>query len=188
MDDFTTDIHPILPDERQLPPSQSLNFGEAAIGGMIPTSVIVLLVAFIRILRVYQQRRNRPVEAQPCSRTSGNCVINSMKPFTTSLLKMKLEHPFTCLVSGPSGSGKSSLVKAIIAKQVIEPKPNKILWLYAEDQPLYKAMKDVEFVQGIPDDLEERFDPRQHNNLLILDDLMTKCHSDERSDTTIQCG
>ena len=76
---------------------------------------------------------------------------------------MKLEHPFTCLVSGPSGSGKSSLVKDIIAKQVIEPKPNKILWLYAEDQPLYKTMQGVEFVQGIPDDLEERFNP-QHNN------------------------
>ena len=61
MDDFSN-VHPILPDERQ-PPPLPLNFAEAALGGMIPTSVIVLLVALIRILRIYQQRRNRPVEA-----------------------------------------------------------------------------------------------------------------------------
>ena len=92
---------------------------------------------------------------------------------------MKLQHPFTCIVSGPSGCGKSSLVKAIIHHEVIEPRPDKILWLYAEDQPLYETMKNVEFIQGIPEDLETRFQ-RRHNNVLVLDDLMTQCHSDQR--------
>ena len=88
-------------------------------------------------------------------------------------------HPFTCIVSGPSGSGKSSLIKSIINEDVIMPKPNKILWLYAEDQPLYRTVKNVEFFHGVPDDLEERFNA-SHKNLLVLDDLMTKFHSDER--------
>ena len=92
---------------------------------------------------------------------------------------MKLLHPFTCIVSGPSGCGKSSLVKAILRHDVIKPLPDNIVWLYAEDQPLYKSMKNVEFIQGIPDDLETRFQ-RRYNNILILDDLMTQCHSDER--------
>ena len=95
---------------------------------------------------------------------------------------MKLLHPFTCIVSGPSGSGKSSLIKSIIEENVIKPRPNKIVWLYAEDQPLYKSLKDdnrVEFIKGIPDDLESQFDIRD-NNVLILDDLMTQLHSDER--------
>ena len=92
---------------------------------------------------------------------------------------MKLQHPFTCIVSGPSGCGKSSLVKAIIQHAVIKPRPDKVLWLYAEDQPLYQSMKNVEFIQGIPEDLETRFQ-RRHNNVLVLDDLMTQCHSDER--------
>ena len=92
---------------------------------------------------------------------------------------MNLLHPFTCIVSGPSGSGKTSLVKSIIDKNIIQPRPTRILWLYAEDQPLYHGMKNVEFVQGIPDDLGTRFEKRQ-NNLVILDDLMTQCHSDER--------
>ena len=92
---------------------------------------------------------------------------------------MKLLHPFTCIVSGPSGCGKSSLVKAILQHDVIKPLPDNIVWLYAEDQPLYQSMKNVEFIQGIPDDLETRFQ-RRYNNVLILDDLMTQCHSDER--------
>lgn len=92
---------------------------------------------------------------------------------------MKLQHPFTCLVSGPTGCGKSSLVKSIITQNAIEPKPDTVLWLYAEDQPMYRTMKGIEFIQGIPDDLETRFETR-FNNLLILDDLMTRCHSDER--------
>ena len=92
---------------------------------------------------------------------------------------MKLIHPFTCIVSGPSGCGKSSLVKAILQHDIIKPLPDKIVWLYAEDQPLYQSMKNVEFIQGIPEDLETRFQ-RRYNNVLILDDLMTQCHSDER--------
>ena len=92
---------------------------------------------------------------------------------------MKLLHPFTCIVSGPSGCGKSSLVKSIINENIIDPTPTKIMWLYAEDQPLYRKVKNVEFIQGVPDELETLFDPR-YKNLLVLDDLMTKFHSDER--------
>lgn len=92
---------------------------------------------------------------------------------------MKLQHPFTCIVSGPSGCGKSSLVKAIINEDMIDPRSETILWLYAEDQPLHRTLKNVEFEHGIPDDLEARFQKR-HRNLLVLDDLMTQLHSDER--------
>ena len=92
---------------------------------------------------------------------------------------MKLLHSFTCLISGPTGSGKSSMVCELIQQNAIEPKPDRIVWLYVEDQPLYKTMKNVEFIQGIPDDLEEMFQANR-NNLLILDDLMTQAHSDPR--------
>ena len=93
---------------------------------------------------------------------------------------MKLQHPFTCIVSGPSGCGKSSLVKDIIIKGAVEPTPNNILWLYAEDQPLYHSgLKHVSFKQGIPDDIETIFQASKRN-LLVLDDLMTQAHSDQR--------
>ena len=92
---------------------------------------------------------------------------------------MQLTHPFTCLIAGPTGCGKTSLVKDILDKDLITPKPNYVLWLYAEDQPLYHTLTHVHFHRGIPEDLENRFDPSK-NNVLILDDLMTQCHSDER--------
>lgn len=92
---------------------------------------------------------------------------------------MKLKHPFTCLCSGPTGSGKTSLIADILEKQLISPKPDYVLWLYAEDQPLYKKMPGVHFHQGIPENLEDFFHTGK-NNLLILDDLMLQATSDPR--------
>ncbi len=98
-----------------------------------------------------------------------------------------MKHPFTCIASGPTGSGKTTLVKAIIQDKIIEPAPRNILWLYAADQPLYKGMTGVNFHRGIPEDIEHRFNPKT-NNLLIIDDLMTECHSDERMTRLFSVG
>ena len=40
-------------------------------------------------------------------------------------------------------------------------------------------MEGEHFHKGISKDIEHRFNPKIHN-LLIIDDLMTKCHNDER--------
>ena len=91
---------------------------------------------------------------------------------------MSLQHPFTCIIAGPTCSGKTYLVRSIITEKAVQPPPEKIIWLYAEDQPLYKDL-DVDFIKGIPDDLESRFDGKT-STLIIIDDLMTQLHSDER--------
>ena len=92
---------------------------------------------------------------------------------------MILKHPFTCIISGPTGCGKTSLVKSIFVEDTVQPRPKNIIWLYAEDQPLYRGMNQVKFIKGIPENIESRFNPSQIN-LLIIDDLMTELHSDAR--------
>ena len=57
------DVFYDLPNEEQLP---HLTFSEGAIGGMIPTSICILLLALIRIVRVYQQHR-RKYKAKECT-------------------------------------------------------------------------------------------------------------------------
>ena len=91
---------------------------------------------------------------------------------------MSLQHPFTCIIAGPTCSGKTYLVRSIITEKAVYPTPTKVVWLYAEDQPLYKGL-DVDFIKGIPDDLDGRFDGKTPT-LVIIDDLMTQLHSDER--------
>lgn len=101
---------------------------------------------------------------------------------------MNLKHPFTCIVSGPSGCGKSSLVKDLITTNAIDPSPNRIVWLYAEDQPLYRSgLGNVRFHQGLPEDLDTMFNPSTRN-LLIIDDLMTEAHSDQRMTKLFSVG
>lgn len=93
---------------------------------------------------------------------------------------MILEHPFTCIVAGPTCSGKTFLVRSLIKQKCISPFPKKILWLYAEDQPLHKNMgKNIEFFHGIPENLERRFTGKEPV-LIVFDDLMTQLHSDQR--------
>ena len=86
-------------------------------------------------------------------------------------------HPFTSLIAGPTGSGKSVFVKRFVSniKHMMTPMPDRILWCYGEYQTLYGTVEGVEFVQGLPD--LDSLDSRE-KHLIILDDLMAE--TDER--------
>ena len=84
-----------------------------------------------------------------------------------------LKHPFTCLIAGPTGCGKSYFVTELIKGNFIHPAPQKIIWCYGEWQEAYKQLPHVEFVEG----LNFQTDPRQPT-LLVIDDLMHE--TDER--------
>ena len=49
-------------------------------------------------------------------------------------------HPFTSVISGPTGSGKSVFVKRFVhnIKHMMTPIPDRILWCYGEYQTLYE--------------------------------------------------
>ena len=92
---------------------------------------------------------SRNVHAQKASRTANDCT------------NFKLVHPFTALVAGMTGSGKTVWVKSLLenADKTISPPPQRIIWCYAQWQPAYEKLMNslpgIEFVKGIPEDLEE---------------------------------
>ena len=91
------------------------------------------------------------------------------------------KHPFTCVIGGPTGSGKTELIKKIIDERenLIDPIITRIIFCYARWQPKYDELKEklptIEFNLGLFDlDLVNAKD----NNLMILDDLTHLCEKD----------
>ena len=84
-----------------------------------------------------------------------------------------MKHPFTCIVAGPTGSGKTHFVRRLLANKedMLKPIPDHIIWYYGEWQPLYETMRDVHFVEGLPD--ISTLDPGKRH-LVIIDDLMSE--------------
>ncbi len=84
---------------------------------------------------------------------------------------MKLIHPFSCIVAGPSGSGKSVFTVKLIeqASEIIEPPPEHVQWCYGVFQNFFHEIRGVEFQQGLP--LVQTFDGKRRT-LLVIDDLM----------------
>lgn len=83
------------------------------------------------------------------------------------------KHPFTCVISGPTGSGKTHFVKQLLdnLSQMLVPVVDEIVWCYGEWQPGYEHMKGVTFVEGLPN-VEDWHGSKRR--LLILDDLMSE--------------
>lgn len=102
-------------------------------------------------------------------------------------MDLRLKHPFTCIVSGMTGCGKSYFVKHLLQQlnDMVEPKPQRLIWLYGQDQALYHTMRHelphIEFYKGIPAELDQDdyFDI-SIPNMVIIDDLMSDCKNDER--------
>ena len=82
------------------------------------------------------------------------------------------KHPFSCLISGPSQSGKTTFVERLIKHryQMIYPTPKSIIWHYSEFQPAYQSMhNEVTFKKGVPTETQLK---SYAGSLVIIDDLM----------------
>lgn len=88
---------------------------------------------------------------------------------------LKLKHPFTMLVAGPTGSGKTHYVKKLVDHRMIHPFPKTVLWCYGAYQTLYEEMQGIEFYEGIPTNLNQYSD-----TLIIIDDLMSELGNDSK--------
>lgn len=93
---------------------------------------------------------------------------------------VSFRHPFTMLVVGPTGSGKTLWIRDILCSQLITPFPKNIVWFYGEWQPLYDQLKQtipcITFVKGLPtDNFDAYFTPQE--NLFVIDDLMSETNT-----------
>lgn len=83
-----------------------------------------------------------------------------------------LKCPFTMLVAGPSGSGKSVFTTNCLrqAEEIMTNPPKRVVWCYGATGALPQGLlpSTVEFHEGLPS--EELLS--EGNMILILDDLM----------------
>jgi hypothetical protein len=86
---------------------------------------------------------------------------------------MEFKHPFTMIVAGPTGSGKTVFVNNIIdspSSVDVQGGFKDIVWCYSEMGSVENNQRaGVTYNQGLPDD--DMFDGTTPN-LLVLDDLM----------------
>ena len=106
-------------------------------------------------------------------------VIFSLYKDTTKkkLLNMYsfyLKHPFTMIISGPTGSGKTCWVQKMIKEALFasHPSPKHIYYLYGEFQPSFASIIGVTFIKGIPDNFLNNINLENDPIWIIIDDLM----------------
>ena len=84
------------------------------------------------------------------------------------------QHPFTCIVAGPTGCGKTTFVARLLrnASEMIDPPPERVTWYYGEWQAGYKNidLPNLHLEEGLP----TSFDNDGKRGLVVLDDLMAE--------------
>ena len=113
--------------------------------------------------------------------------FNAMPYSAVKCERFQFEHPFTCMVAGMTGSGKTVWVQSLLkqANRMINPPPERIVWCYSQWQPAYMEMlvsiSNIEFVKGIPPALEQdSYLDVNKRNLMVFDDQMIDASKDKR--------
>ena len=87
------------------------------------------------------------------------------------------KHPFTCIVAGPTGCGKTTFVTRLLrnSSTMIDPSPERVTWYYGEWQSAYENLDipNLRLEEGLP----TSFDASKRN-IVVLDDIMAE--TDER--------
>ena len=86
------------------------------------------------------------------------------------------QHPFTCIVAGPTGCGKTTFVARLLrnASAMIDPPPERVTWYYGEWQTAYENLDipNMRLEEGLPTSFDNG-----KRGLVVLDDLMAETDS-----------
>ena len=89
----------------------------------------------------------------------------------------RFKHPFSMIVAGSSGSGKTVFTKQVLRSADVEFE--KMFWFYSEWQEGYRDCTDVTFVSGMPSSLDSYLESTAGPKLVVFDDMMTQCANSE---------
>lgn len=91
---------------------------------------------------------------------------------------LQFKHPFTAMIAGPSGAGKTLFVRNLLKhrRDVLSGVGDdpQIVWCYGQWQDLYTQAitgTSIEYIEGLPS--KEALE-KQRPTILIIDDLMTE--------------
>ena len=90
----------------------------------------------------------------------------------TNTMDIRLQCPFTMLVVGASGSGKSVFTQTLLhnSSEIMVNSPRRIVWCYGATTEMHPG---IEYFQGLPtEDLLS-----EGNMIMIIDDLMQQAKS-----------
>ena len=89
----------------------------------------------------------------------------------------RFKHPFSMIVAGSSGSGKTVFTKQVLHSADVEFQ--RIFWFYSEWQDGYQDCAGVKFVSGMPTSLDAYLESTDGPKLVVFDDMMTQCANSE---------
>lgn len=83
-------------------------------------------------------------------------------------------------ICGPTGSGKTVFTAKLIenAENLCDYPPHRIIYIYSIWQPIFSTIKNVEFINHIPDNFMDQFDGSYHS-WVIIDDNMEEAVSNQ---------
>jgi len=104
---------------------------------------------------------------------------SSMKEGDISQPHLVFKHPFTCLIAGPTSSGKTVFTIKVLENmdEMIEPNVKEILWCYGIESPQLTTLKQkfpsiLKLHKGLPDLAKLSALDTSVNRILLIDDLM----------------
>ena len=89
-------------------------------------------------------------------------------------MDISLKHPFSMLISGGRGVGKTEFTKKLLKSKLIAPPRKRLAWYYAKHQEdLFEVLMkmNVEYAESFPGELDKYFKMNKRN-IIILDDFM----------------
>jgi hypothetical protein len=101
---------------------------------------------------------------------------------------LKLRHPFTCVIAGMTGAGKTILVRRLLKNwkcsiDLNEPINNNnnlnVLWVYGQDQELYKQKLEntnITYSEYLPKENDLKI---SNYKIIVIDDLMLELDKNE---------